>query len=122
MLPEGFKSEIEHVQMCKTSLYSGHCILQWGAVWGGGKLKKSGRKLVELSCRDIRRELVNYMEDDLSAEKRKEIEAHISKCAHCTAVYDGARNTMALVAVSGSLELPPGLSKKIAELLNFHRT
>jgi predicted anti-sigma-YlaC factor YlaD len=69
----------------------------------------------QIACRDVRRELVNYMEDDLTPELRATINRHLQGCAHCTAIYDGARNVVRLIGSKDALELPPGLSRRLYE-------
>ena len=70
-------------------------------------------KIAELDCYEVRREMVNYMEGDLTAELRAQIEQHLLGCEHCTAVYDGTRNIVHLVGNEKALELPPGFSRRL---------
>ena len=67
----------------------------------------------QITCREVWKELVNYMEDDLTPELRASIDRHLRGCAHCTAIYDGARNVVRLVGNQEALELPPGLSRRL---------
>ncbi len=71
------------------------------------------QNVVEIDCYEVRRELVDYMEDDLTPELRTRIERHLESCRHCTAVYDGVRNVVALVGSDNAIELPPGLSQRL---------
>ena len=59
-------------------------------------------KIVEIDCYQVRRELVDYMEADLTPELRIRIEHHLQNCSHCTAVYDGVRNVVRLLAARGA--------------------
>ena len=70
-------------------------------------------KVAELDCYEVRRELVNYMEGDLTAELRAQIEQHLLGCEHCTAIYDGTRNVVKLVGNEKAIELPPGFSRRL---------
>ena len=60
--------------------------------------------VVEISCLEVIRELSNYVDKDVKPELRGQIAAHLPTCAHCTAVYDGLRNTITLVGDGRSFE------------------
>ena len=68
---------------------------------------------MEISCLEVIRELSNYVDGDVQRELRAQIEAHLPACAHCTAVYDGLRNTVTLMADGRSFELPGGFSERL---------
>ena len=53
---------------------------------------------MEISCREVRQELVNYMEDDIAEELRLRIERHFMLCDGCSALYDGLRQIIYLVS------------------------
>jgi predicted anti-sigma-YlaC factor YlaD len=74
-------------------------------------------KAIEIDCYEVRRELVNYMEDDIEAELRARIDAHLQNCHHCTAVYDGVRNVVALLGNQQSIDLPGGFSQRLYKRL-----
>ncbi len=74
-------------------------------------------KIVEVDCYEVRRELVSWMEGEMTAEFRARVEHHLQNCSHCTAVYDGARNVVRLLNDEKSLELPPGLSRRLYKRL-----
>jgi hypothetical protein len=68
---------------------------------------------VEISCLEVIRELSKYIDEDVNLELRAQIEAHLAKCAHCTAIYDGTRNVITLVADERTFELPSGFSQRL---------
>ena len=68
---------------------------------------------MEISCLEVIRELSNYVEQDLEPRLRGDIEAHLPNCAHCTAIYDGLRNTITLMGDGRSFELPIGFSQRL---------
>jgi predicted anti-sigma-YlaC factor YlaD len=68
-----------------------------------------------ISCAEVRRELSNYIENDLALELREPIEAHMARCEGCRAVFDGINNVVCLVSAEELIELPPQLSKKLYE-------
>ena len=68
---------------------------------------------MEISCLEVIRELSQYIDEDVNSELRAQIAAHLAKCAHCTAVYDGTRNVITLVGDERSFELPVGFSQRL---------
>lgn len=72
---------------------------------------------VEISCVEVWREISNYIEGDLDAELRQRMTQHLKSCAHCTAVLDGAKNVVRLVADGRSFEMPFGFSDRLKQRL-----
>ena len=70
-------------------------------------------QLLEIDCREVWRELVNYTEGDLMPEMRERITRHLQGCNHCTAVYDGSRNIVRLLGDKNAFELPRGFSRRL---------
>jgi predicted anti-sigma-YlaC factor YlaD len=68
---------------------------------------------IEITCRQVWREVSNFLEDDLTPELRLRIEKHLSLCTHCRALMDGTRNTVAIVADERALELPDGVRRRL---------
>jgi predicted anti-sigma-YlaC factor YlaD len=52
---------------------------------------------MQISCREVRRELANYMEDDVSQELKVRIEQHFLTCEGCFATYDSLRRIIRLI-------------------------
>ena len=75
-------------------------------------------KIIEIDCYDVRRELVNYMEEDITPGLRARIDSHLRSCHHCTAVYDGVRNLVKLLGNEQIIELPKGLSQRLYKRLS----
>ena len=82
---------------------------------------RRGRKRfnMEISCREVRQELANYMEDDITEDLRLRIEQHFRRCDGCSALYDGLRQVIYLVNESDLIELPIGLSQRLFQRLNM---
>lgn len=68
---------------------------------------------MEISCAEVLQELSNYIDQDTDAELRVQIEVHLPKCTHCTAIYDGVRNVIRLVGDGRTFELPSGFSERL---------
>jgi anti-sigma factor RsiW len=66
------------------------------------------------SCEDVLAELSDYLDEELSDSLRKQVEAHMSHCRTCQAVYDSTRKTLRIVTESGSFELSEDVSSRVA--------
>ena len=76
---------------------------------------------METSCLEVIRELSGYIDDDVDDELRAQIAEHLPSCSHCTAVYDGLRNTVKLMGDGRAFELPSGFSQRLRERLTRPR-
>ena len=66
-----------------------------------------------LSCRDLLAELGNYLDDQVVAELRQELEIHLGHCHTCQVLVDSTRKTLRIVTNSQCFELPTGISERI---------
>ena len=73
---------------------------------------------MKISCSDVRRELPNYMEDEVDTELRSRIERHFRECDGCYALYDSIRKVFRLVGSTDISELPAGFSRRLYERLS----
>ncbi len=73
---------------------------------------------LEIDCREVWKELVNYTEGDITPEVRDRIEHHLQSCRRCRAVYDGSRNIVRLLGDKNAFELPPSFSRRLYERLS----
>ena len=71
--------------------------------------------VVEISCIEVWRELSNYIDHDLDTDLRARIAYHLKNCKHCTAVFEGASNTVRLLADDRAFELPGGFSQRLQQ-------
>jgi anti-sigma factor RsiW len=69
--------------------------------------------ILEISCVEVWREISNYIDDDISPELRARMEAHFKACEHCTAIVDGAKNVVKIVADHRAFDLPATLGKRL---------
>jgi hypothetical protein len=70
-------------------------------------------QIILITCSEVRRELSNYIEDDVSPELRSRIEEHVRACPGCKAVFDGVRNVLTLISTGDIIELPRGFSARL---------
>lgn len=68
-----------------------------------------------ISCADFMAAIGDYLEGDVAAEVRLQLESHLSHCTTCQVVYDSARKTARVLTDSGSFDLPESASKPITE-------
>ena len=59
-----------------------------------------------ISCEEFFAEFGDYLEGQVSAEARQELELHLSQCRACHVLYDSTRKTIKIVSESNSFELP----------------
>ena len=71
---------------------------------------------MRISCSELRRELANDMEDDVSQELKVRIEQHFLACEGCFATYDSLREIIRLINGTEIIELPEGFSARL-----YHR-
>ena len=76
------------------------------------------KQFVEIDCREVWKEITNYIEGDLTPEMREQVDRHLRECPHCKAVYDGSRNVVRLLGCTTVLELPTGFSQRLRRRLS----
>lgn len=59
-----------------------------------------------ITCEEFFAEFGDYLENQVSAEVRQELELHLSQCRACHVLYDSSRKTIKIVSESDSFELP----------------
>ena len=69
--------------------------------------------VIEISCLEVWREISNFIDGEIAPELRARMEAHFRSCAHCSAVLDGTRNVVKLVADGVEYDLPEGFSQRL---------
>lgn len=108
---EGFKGRLEHEDDCERHLLS--------VAASNGSVVFVSRKpgVIEIDCYQVRRELSDYLEGDLTPQLRHRIEEHLKGCDHCGAVYDGLRNIVRLLGHEDVIELPQGFSLRLYKRL-----
>ena len=76
--------------------------------------------MIEIDCEHVILQISNYIDGEISADLRARIEAHVRGCKHCTAILDGTRNTLQLLADGKAFELPAGFSERLRLRLAAH--
>ncbi len=68
---------------------------------------------MEMNCKQVIRELSNYIDNDLDQALHLQIAEHLLFCPDCTAIHDGLRNTVRLMADVRPFELPAGFRQRL---------
>lgn len=66
-----------------------------------------------MTCKEVWREISNYIDDAVSPEMREVLELHLAYCRHCTAIVDAIHNIIILVADGRTFSLPAGFSDRL---------
>jgi len=66
-----------------------------------------------VKCRDCFQELSNYLDGEIDAGLKQELEEHLSKCHRCRVVFDSARKTIELYCDGKLFELPRGVRDRL---------
>jgi len=66
-----------------------------------------------ISCNEVLAELSDYLDDQLTPEFRRALEAHLSHCRTCQVVYDSLHKSLRLVTETRSFDLPEGIAERI---------
>lgn len=66
-----------------------------------------------MTCKELWREISNYIDGEVSAKVREEVELHLAYCKQCTAMVDSIHNIIVLVADGRTFSLPLGFSERL---------
>ena len=73
-------------------------------------------------CDDIRRRLTLYLDDELQGTERATVEAHVSECQACAAIFARELEFLNTVRASGKLYVaPPELRVKVQQIIRPRR-
>jgi len=67
-----------------------------------------------LTCEEFRAELSNFVDDETARSLRARLDHHLAECRTCQILYDSTRKTLTILTDTGSLELPPEVSERLA--------
>ncbi|HVI11214.1 MAG TPA: zf-HC2 domain-containing protein [Candidatus Binatia bacterium] len=70
-----------------------------------------------IQCEQVWREVSNYVDGDLDAALRLDMEEHIKTCPRCASVLAGVRNVVVLYGDERMLEVPAGFSRRLQNRL-----
>ena len=73
--------------------------------------------MITLSCEEVRREISNYLDDDISLRVRRLLETHLAQCRKCAVLLDSTHNVLVLLADEQRFELPAGFGLRVRQML-----
>jgi anti-sigma factor (TIGR02949 family) len=72
---------------------------------------------MKLECKHVWAHISEYLDRELDASLRGEIEKHLENCEVCSAILDSTRNILVLTADGRTFELPVGYSERLHDRL-----
>jgi anti-sigma factor RsiW len=73
---------------------------------------------MRIDCKHVWEHISAYIDDDVAADLRAEIDRHLETCEICSAVLDSTRNVVVLMADERVFELPAGFTKRLHERID----
>lgn len=73
---------------------------------------------MRIDCKHVWGHISAYIDGDVDAALRAEIDQHLETCEICSAVLDSTHNVVVLVADGRVFELPGGFSSRLHERLD----
>ena len=73
--------------------------------------------MIILSCAEVRREISNYLDDDISPSMRRLLETHLEQCRKCAVLLDSTHNVLVLLADEQRFELPAAFGLRVRQML-----
>jgi anti-sigma factor RsiW len=68
---------------------------------------------MRIDCKHVWQHISAYIDGDVDAALRAEIDQHLETCEICSAVLDSTRNVVVLVADDRVFELPAGFTERL---------
>lgn len=72
---------------------------------------------MKLECKHVWEHISEFIDGQIEAQLREEIEKHLEHCEICSAILDSTRNILILTADDRTFELPVGYSERLHERL-----
>jgi hypothetical protein len=70
-----------------------------------------------VNCEQVWQEISNYVDGDVDATRRAEMDGHIRGCKKCASVLAGMQNVVRLYGDERMLEVPSGFSRRLEKRL-----
>jgi anti-sigma factor RsiW len=71
-----------------------------------------------VNCRGVIRELSSYLDEELDAAARIDLEHHLAKCVDCRVVVDTTRKTIEIYCNAEPVPLPKDVSDRLHAALS----
>ncbi len=73
---------------------------------------------MKIDCKHVWQHISEYIDGDVDAVLREEIDRHLEHCEICSAVLDSTRNVVVLMADDRLFEIPSGYSDRLHSRLS----
>jgi anti-sigma factor (TIGR02949 family) len=73
---------------------------------------------MKIDCKHVWQHISAYIDGDVDAALREEIDRHLEHCEICSAVLDSTRNVVILMADKRVFEIPAGYSERLHRRLD----
>jgi anti-sigma factor (TIGR02949 family) len=73
---------------------------------------------MKIDCKHVWQHISAYIDGDVDAALRAEIDRHLEHCEICSAVMDSTRNVVVLIADNRVFEIPAGFSDRLHQRLD----
>lgn len=73
---------------------------------------------MKIDCKHVWQHISAYIDGDVDALLRAEIDRHLEHCEICSAILDSTRNIIVLVADGRIFEIPAGYSERLHKRLD----
>jgi anti-sigma factor RsiW len=73
---------------------------------------------MRIDCKHVWQHISAYIEGDVDASLRVEIDRHLETCEICSVVLDSTRNVVVLMADDRIFELPIGFSQRLHDRID----
>jgi len=73
---------------------------------------------MKIDCKHVWQHISAYIDGDVDAVLRAEIDRHLEHCEICSAVMDSTRNVVILLADDRVFEIPAGFSERLHSRLD----
>ena len=70
-----------------------------------------------LTCKDFLHELSDYLDENLDAEVRAKLEAHITECPNCWVIADTTRKTIKIYKGMEPYSIPEDVESRLMKAL-----
>lgn len=70
-----------------------------------------------MSCREVLRELSNYIDGAVTPDLARKMAAHFQSCESCAATLESVRNVTEALGDDRFIQVPPGYSERLAQRL-----
>ncbi len=73
-----------------------------------------------VSCEHVLEQLSNFIDGEVDAGLRTEIEAHLRTFRKCSVLHDSLRKVLIIVADERTFEIPVGYSERLHAFIDQH--